>query len=350
MTLTQTAELTKKVIAILSIMIVVGTLSFITYQVWHSYYIANLPLVEEKPTTAWGQLPPPDFPSSSVSSSNFSYSLDTSTGGLPKVGIDSGFDKILKVFFIVKSSATLLSPERSQTLAQKLNILTDPQIISETKYKFIQDNKTLSVDLDSGNFTYKNEATASTREALDTDDQMVTGFEQVLTTLGVLTDDLKKGRAKITLLKPDGNSLVPTLLRAEATAVQISLWPQDVDKKPIFTPGFNKALVNATVVKSAQDLENYLSIQFTNYPIDTSTVSTYPIKTPEVAYNDLKSGKGVVVLEPQKAQVSISSVYLGYYLSENYNPYLEPVFVFEGQNFVAYVAAIPDDFIAAGAR
>ncbi len=239
----------------------------------------------------------------------------------------------------------MLSPEKSQNLAAKFNINTNPQILSDTKYQFTDQSKTLTVDLDTGNFLYRKEATVSGKETLNDDDKLVSGFEKTLDSLGIPISDLTKGRTKITLLKSNGNTLVPTNLRAEAQAAQISLWPQNIDQKSIFTSDFNKALVNATIVKSATDLADYISIQFTDYPIDTTTFATYPLKSPEVAYADLKSGKGVVVLEPTKPQVSVSSVYLGYYLSDNYNPYLEPIYVFEGQDFVAYVPAVSDEFI-----
>ncbi len=345
MTLSQTASLTKKIITLSSLILFFGIVSFIGYKVWHAYYIAHLPPIEEKPDTKFGMLPMPDFPTSSVSSSNYSYSLDTSTGSLPKIGIDSGFDKIIKVYFITKSFSTLLSPEKSQNLAAKFNINAEAKILSEIKYSFSDQGKSLTVDLDTGNFLYNKEATVSGKETLDSDDQLVSGFEQTLSNLGVFTDDIKKDRTKITLLKSEGNNLVATNLRAEAQAVQISIWPQNIDKKSIFTSDFNKALVNAIVVKSAVDLNNYISIQFTNFPVDATTFATYPTKTAESAYGDLKSGKGVIVLEPAKPRVSISSVYLGYYLSDNYNPYLEPIYVFEGQNFVGYVPAITDEFL-----
>lgn len=345
MTLSQTAILTKRIITISSVILLLGIVSFTSYKLWHAYYIAHLPPIEEKPDTKFGLLPQPTFPTSSVSSSNYSYSLDTSTGSLPKIGIDPGFDKIIKVYFITKSFSTLLSPEKSQNLAAKFNINSEPQILSDVKYSFSDQGKSLTVDLDTGNFLYNKEATISGKETLDSDDQLVSSFEQTLSNLGLFTDDIKKGRTKITLLKSPGNNLIATNLRAEAQAVQISIWPQNIDKKSIFTPDFNTALVNAIVVKSAADLSNYISIQFTNFPIDTTTFATYFTKTPEAAYGDLKSGKGVVVLEPLRPQVSISSVYLGYYLSDNYNPYLEPIYVFEGQNFVAYVPAITDEFL-----
>lgn len=345
MTLSQTASLAKKIIALSGIIFFIGTVSFIGYKIWHAYYIANLPPIEEKPDTKFGILPYPDFPTSAVSSSNFSYSIDTSTGNLPKLGIDAGFDKIIKVYFIPKSYSSLLSPQKSQELANKFNMLSNPQILSETKYRFSEGSKTLTVDLDTNNFLYTKEASVSSKVSLDEDERLVLGFETILSNLGVMTDDLKKGRTKVTLLKSDGKNLIPTTLRTEAQAAQISLWIQNIDKKSIFTPDFNKGLVYSIVSPISSDLENYSVLQFNLYPIDTSTYATYSIKTAEIAYNDLKSGKGIVILQPSKPQVSISSVYLGYYLPNNYTPYLQPIYVFEGQNFVAYIPAITDEFI-----
>lgn len=347
MTLTQTAIITKQIITITVLALVVGIISFIGYKIWSAYYLANLPPQEEKADTKFGVLPYPDFPKKGVSSSNFSYSLDTTTGGLPKIGFDPGFEKIIKVYFIVKPYATLLSPERSQALAEKFNVTASPEILSETNYRFKDQGKILTMDLDSGNFTYTKEATPSAKESLDGDDKMVADFENLLSILGVLKDELARSRTKVTLLKTEGDKLVPTTLRTEASAAQISLWPEGLDKKGVFTSDFNKALVNSTVVKSASEIENYLSLNFTFWLIDTTTFATYPTKSAEVAFDDLKSGQGVVIVEPTKPQVSITSVYLGYFLSENYSPYFQPIYIFEGPNFVAYVPAVSEQFISA---
>lgn len=343
MTLSQTAILTKQIITISIIALILGTVSFIGYKIWYAYYLANLPPVEEKPDTKFGILPYPDFPVAGVSSSNFSYSVDTTTGGLPKVG-DGGFEKIIKVYFITKSFATLLSPEKSQFLAEKFKITTPPQILSETNYRFTDGTKTLDVDLDSGNFVYRNEATISAKESLDDDNKLVSDFEIILKNLGILKPDLEKARTKVMLLKREGDTLIPTTLRTESIAAQISLWQNPLENMAIFTPDFNKSPVNAEVFKSSDELENYLSLTFIYFPVDTSTFATYPIKTVEMAFDDLKSGKGVVVIEPLRPNVSITSVYLGYFLSENYTPYLLPIFVFEGPNFAAYVSAVTEQF------
>lgn len=340
MTLTQTAILVKQIIKISAIALVLFTVSFTGYRIWLSYYLAHLPPVEEKPDIKFGALPLPDLPKSNVSAANFTYSLDTATGSLPKIGVDSGFEKIIKVYFVTQTFATFLSPDRSQALAEKFGFTSLPEILSETKYRFRNQSKSLTIDLDNGNFSYTKEVPVSTKINPDDDAKLVSDFKQILSFLGVFKDDLNDARFKVTLLKTEGGKLIPTALRSETEAIQISLWAASIDKKSIFTADFNKSLINATIINKADQLDNYLSLNFTYYPIDTTTFATYPTKKAETAFEDLKAGKGTIIVNPDKSQISVTSVYLGYFLPENYSPYLQPIFIFEGPNFVAYVSAI----------
>ncbi|MBI2334375.1 hypothetical protein HYU96_01105 [Candidatus Daviesbacteria bacterium] len=320
MTLTQIAVFTRRTIVLSAAALILTIVGFIGYKIWLNYYLSTLPPVEEVPDTKFGSLPSLEFPATGVSSSNFSYSLDTATGGLPKVGQDPGFGKIIRVYFIVKTYATFLSAQRSQDLAEKLGIKTSAQIVSETNYVYKQDNKILEVNLDSGNFKFKNEATPEAKP-LNEESRLATDFKNVLSFLGILKEELKSGRSQV-------------------AGSQISIWPKDIDGKAIFTPEFNKSLINATVSGPAGNLENYLSLEFTFFPIDESTYATYPLRRAEEAFEDLKQGKGVVMIEPAKPQVSITSVNLGYYLAESYTPYLQPIYIFEGPQFVAFASAI----------
>lgn len=348
MTLTQTAILVKQIILISTIALILGIIGFVSYKVWYANYLKNLPVVEEKPDVKFGILPTLEFPATAVSPSNFTYSIETVTGGLPKLGIDPGFEKNIRVYFMTQTFATLLSSERSENLAEKFGISTKPEILSETKYKFIDQNKSLLADLDTGNFSYNKEASVSGKTDLDDDNKLVSDFEQILSSIGVLKEDLRQGRTKVTLLKLLEKEFVPTQLRAETTAALISLWPAAVDKKPIFTGNYNQSLVSGVVIGVANDLNNYLTLDFTYYPIDASTFATYPVKSPQQALEDLKGGKGVVVVEPSKPQVVITSAYLGYYLPQKYSPYLQPIYVFDGPQFTALVPAISSEYQSAG--
>ena len=121
----------------------------------------------------------------------------------------------------------------------------------------------------------------------------------------------------------------------------ITLWPSDIDSKPIVTPNFKRSLVYASLsTQPADKIENFIQINFTFWPVDITSFATYPVKTPEEALNDLKNGKGIVIVEPSTPRASISDIYLAYYQSEIYTPYLQPIYVFEGPEFVGFIAAI----------
>jgi len=328
MTLTQAAKFTKIAVFLLTLSIVASSTFYIGYKIWYTRYLASLPPVEEKPDPKFGILKTPYLPASAVSSSNFSYSIDTATGNLPL------FEKIAKIFIMPPNTITLLAGEKSQGLAQKFNLDPTPQILSETKYKYVNPNASLTVDLDTGNFSYTKEATKSATATIeDSNDQLTNGFKITLNSLGILPDMLKNGPTKVIFLDQNKHT------------AQISLWPQDIDKKPVLTADRDKALVRAQVIQSANDLGSYISLNFTFWPVDTTSYATYPLKSTQEAFDGLRSGQGAILVTPTSAQVSIVNIFLAYYQSDQYSPYLQPIYVFEGPNFLAFVPAITDSFL-----
>lgn len=334
MTLTQTAHVTKISILVFIAMSILGLSSYIGYRIWYTHYLASIPPVEQKPDLKFGALPNLDLPKSQVSSANFTYSLNTTTGSLPS------FDKLIKVYFIPPQQATFLAADKTQAIAQKFNVQATAQPLSDTKYLFNQDTKSLTISLDSGNLNYINNATPSANQTLASDDSLINNFTSLLTGLGVLKDHLNDKHTKVELLKIQDNLLVTADSRSQAQAANLYLWPQDIDQKPILTGDFGKSLISGEASSSAQSLDNYYSINFTYWPVDTTNFATYQLKPIQSAFDDLKGGKGIVVVAPPNPAVAITSIYLAYYESQNYQAYLQPIYVFEGQGFVAYVPAI----------
>lgn len=342
MTLTQTAILTKNFIIFSAITLIVSIAGYTSYKIWYTYYyLPSLPPVEEKPDTKFGVLPYPEFPSADVSSSNFSFSLDTTTGGFPK------FEKLIKVYFMPQPFASLLSGEKSKSLAKKFNITTEPEVLSETEYLFKEDIKSLRVNLDSGNFIYQNEATKSGEEKLlAKEEELTENFKNLLQSFNLLPENFAGSKSKINLLKVEEDDFTAADSQSEAQAAKISIWPQDLDLKPIITDSNLISLVNAVITNFGRDLEDYFEINYTVWPIDTETFATYPLKPAETAFADLQSGKGIVITKPNKqTRISITSVVLAYFLPKNYSPYLQPVFVFEGPEFIALVPATVEQFL-----
>lgn len=340
MTLAQTAVFTKRAIVVFFLLIFLGISSFVGFKFYSAYKLANTPPVEIKPDLKFGQLPPIDLPTSSNSGSNFSYSIDTTTGNLPT------FDKLIKVYYIPKTFATLLASERAAALAKNFGIDSQPEVLSDTKYRFSATGKSVTVNLDTENFEYSKEASNSaTADILDSDDKLITGFQSLLGRIGSGKDTLGGEPYNIELYKFNAGKLVPATSRVDAEAALISLWPHDIDQKKVVTPQTNQSLVSAIVDKNSNNVENYMSLKFTFWPIDVTEFATYPLKTGDQALDDLKFGRGSIINIPPTPNVSITKVTLAYFESQTYTQYLQPVFLFEGPGFTAYVPAIQDAYV-----
>ncbi|MBI2596066.1 hypothetical protein HYW46_05025 [Candidatus Daviesbacteria bacterium] len=335
MTLTETASLTKKLI----ILSVILSIALIGGGIWFQIYQRNRPKpppVEEKPDVLWSILPKPNLPLTSVSSANYSYTLDTTTGSVPK-----DLPKIMKVYFIPQLGTTLLAADKARELAADFKFTNGPDILSNTKYRFTDEGGgEFIVDLSSSNFQYKHSIATDSPllqdETLGDESRIKTDFMSYLRRKNLLREGLSEGRVKISF-----NKSTPK----ESSSAAISLWQEDVDGHEIITDRFTKGLINGVVTKFKDELQKFLELEYIFWPIDQTNFSTYPIKNAEVAFTRLQNGQGAVVIEPKKAQVSINKIGLVYFLSEDYSQYLQPVFLFEGEQFAALVPAITDEYL-----
>lgn len=325
MTLTQAAQLTKKTLLSLIILSILGISGFIGYQIWYQNYLRSQPTREVKAEEKFGSLPKLNIPAQAVSSSHYTYSLETITGSLP-----TDLPKILKVYFIPQTGISLIAPKKAQELAKKLGYNLGPEILSQTVYKYTDETGSfVTIDLNTGSFKIQKvikiiteqESTPSAKTIIQHDQIRIVGdFKNFLAAKGLLPDELNRGPNKII------NN-------------EINLFPADFDGLKIVTPYLNRSLIRAILTEVPSE-EKYSSINYTYWTIDKTESSSYKLKKVEDAFNELKSSRGFVIIEPSKLQVSISNIYLAYYQSEQYSPYLQPIYVFEGPNFASYVSAI----------
>ncbi len=334
MTLTETARLTKIIILMGAVLLVVSVSGWISFQFWYyRYYLPNKPPVEVPPETKFGILPKPIFPLTSVSSSNYSYSLDTETGELPK-----DIPKLAKVFFIPQLGTTLLAPNKARSLATSLGFEIGPETISPTIYKFKdKQGGDLTIDINSGNFSFNRAVATPSAKVTEIPDEgnVIESFKGFLSNRTLLKPSLQNGQVRVSY---DNFSI------KESKSAQISLWPEDIEGLKIVTPSFQKGLIQATLAWTGRDFD-YTSLNYIFWEPDQQNSSTYLIKSADLAFSDLKGGKGHVIVEPKSARASISSVYLAYYEPYEYSQYLQPVYVFEGDDFIGYVPAVSDQYL-----
>lgn len=333
MTLTQVATITRRGVIAFVAFLILGTIAGIGYRVYYNYYISTLPPVVEKPDLKFGVLPKIVFPKSTISSSNFSYTIATETGAFPQL------PNIIKVYFLPKANiVSLLAPNESAQLASKFGFTGTREILTPTTYRYADSNKnSFTIDLITGNFNYQKQI-ASPSAKLDTtfanQDNLITTFKGLLQSTNLLNEDLQKGRGLVTY-----NKSAPTT----STSASVSLWPQDIDGLKIVTASASAGLVRTTAINTNVETDRFPILNYVYWQVDKTTVASYPLQPVENAFAKLQSGQGFISQIPAKPQVSISNVTLAYFEPEDYAPYLQPVYVFEGPGFTGLVPAIKSD-------
>lgn len=338
MTLTETAIFTKKALLVGAIFSVVMVFAWAGYQYWYfQVYLPNQPVVEEKPDERFGPLPKIELKENIADSKAYNYKLDTDTGGLP-----DKIPKLYKVYSIAQLATDLLALDRAKSLAGLIGFNRGSQAISATQYKFLDQNGgELSINLDTGNFSMSRPIASGSadaiegRESFQDSDKIASDFKSYLSGKNLLKEQLRDGRVKVLYDRSQG----------DPNKAIINIWQSDVDETPLVTPTFTEGLVKGMVTNFREENKRYVYLNYTFWPIDLQNSSTYPIKTPDEAYTNLQEGKAMVPMSQAKTGgfVSITKIYLAYFLNSEFIPFLQPVYVFEGPEFVGYVAAVRDE-------
>lgn len=303
-------------------------------------YKASLPRPVEAPpapTFKFGTLPKPIFPQSITQTQNYTFTLDTDTGNLPK-----NIPTIAKVYVVPQLGATFLAADRVKQLAEKFGFTIGPEILTSSTHRFSDPTGgVMTINLETGNFYFERAEAYPSAETqnliIDDQTKIAQEFKSFLSSKGLLKKDLQNGRAQVKY---------NTLTQKESSHASISMWPNKLDELEIVTPKFYAGLVNADLSKFGKDEEKYIQLNYVYWEPDQTNFSTYAIKSPQTAFEELKNNQGVIVADAKNPAVSITSVRLAYYEPEEYPTYLQPIYVFEGPDFIAYVPAITSDYLS----
>lgn len=293
------------------------------------------------PTVTFGKLPTIPFPvSKSIDGINFN--LETASGIFPETPTQA------TVYVMPKPAPSLTSLEKATGYASKLGYDPQPEQVSQTLYRFKHKNtpSTLEFDIATNTFSISYDLAQDT-SPLDripsAAEVAVSEVKSYLKSADLLPEDLN-GATSHEFLKITENSLGPALGQSDADLVKVNLYRNELSELPTVTPRFNEANVWFLVSGARERERQVIAAEYHYFPVDESQSSTYPIKTPEEAWNDLKSGKGYVISQPS-GNVTVRKIYLAHYDPGVPADFYQPVFVFEGDNdFVAYVPAVTNDY------
>lgn len=338
MSLTQVAYTSRNLIKFGGIGVVALILLWTTVTTGYRIYRSRHPIYYA-PTVKYGVLPKIVFPDKEKTTKNFTFELPDDT--VPS------FNDQAKVYIIYRPNTTFLALQEDTETAKSFGFADNPVEIKTGIYEFkdTTNNKTLTVNVLDGDFKitypYASDQMLLTETSVPNKSNAIEIASNFLSKGNKLTDDLKDGEKNVSYWKIDSGTLKSVSSQSEANAIRVDFYRKDFDDLSLVSSNFGQASISVLISGSTVEAKKIIEVNFKDINIDRESYSTYPIKTGEEAINDLKSGNYWTTRDIADANVVIRKMYLAYYEPTTLTNYLQPIFVFEGDNnFVAYVSAV----------
>ena len=302
------------------------------------------PTPPPRPAVAFGKLPAPLFPAKKTNP-KITYSVDTLTGTLPS------FPDRVKIYMTIGAKPNLLAFENMQKKVANLGFNSQGTQVSTDTYQWQTQEpmvKKLTVDIFSYDFSLTSSfiQDSQNQSFLNSQDQSnaintATSFIESITSI---PQDLDMAKTKTSLFTIQNKDIAPVTKVSLAKIIKVDFFQKDIDQLPIFYPN-NSTMSMLLGRKTGEDLQ-VVEGEFVHQSISNDG-STYPIKSADEAFSQLKLGNAYIVSDPKNSNnINIKKVTLGYYLGELRQDYLLPVIVFEDDfGFTAFVSAVKDEWV-----
>lgn len=260
-----------------------------------------------------------------------------------------------KVYFIPPTTPRFGYRQKAFLMAKTLGFDTEA-----AKYKLIdkiatfEDQRSrLKIDISNFNFSYEYDFTQDEElfsgAYIPSQREIENKAIDLLKAVGRYPDELARGKtsARYFLYQPADKALIPVKRPQEANVVEIDFYRPNIDEFDIVSERFFSSQ-NYVVMVFRQNESKIIKTQVQFFEKSDEQVGVYGLKTGDKAFDDLKSGKNLIVSGSSRTgEVKIKTMFLGYLDPSTYQEYLQPVYVFLGEgDFVAYVSAVVDQYSA----
>ena len=304
------------------------------------------------PDVKFDKLPSPQFPFK-LSTSGMHFTLENIEGKPPET------TSAAKVYSIPKTVPSFLSDEKAQKFAMKLGFTLSPDDISSTYYHYtdpIDSNRTLIFDIANMNFKLKYDYSKNQSKVFDqgsilSKERTISEVKNFIRYNNLFDDAILNGIITTNFYKldPIQNKLVSSTSLSTTQAVRVNFNRNDLDKMQIVSPIFGESYNYALYTFSLQIKPPIIELSYAFWPIDYNKYATYPLRSGQQAWKDLIDGYALVSKmgnNKKEDNIIIRKIYLAYYDSEEPQAFLQPIFIFEGDNdFAAYLPAISPQWL-----
>lgn len=351
--LTEISIVTKKAAFWLVIVFITYIILKFSFDAFVIYWKKTHPVPLTPPDVRFGKLVAPDFSFVSTSSSGLKFKLQNVEGLPIKDATAAG-----RVYSMPKKLPTLLDTQKVRDFVAKIGFTDPEEPLSSTLYRFTDPKdklRTLEIDTTNRNFKlkydYKNNPAVFTGGTVADKDAAIKEVKDYITFNSLFDGSVLKGKitAKLLTYNPQTQTAGAASSLSDTNLLKINFFKNDLDGKKILPPGYTESYNFALYTPSSMVDKRILEIFYTFWPIDSDDFATYPLRSSEAAWQDLADGYAFVIKlgnNNSSDQIIIRNIYLAYYDSEEPQNYLQPVYVFEGDNdFVAYLPAISSDWL-----
>lgn len=278
----------------------------------------------------------------------FSYTLDT-VEGEPVSASESA-----KVYLIPPGNTRFGYREKIYLMAKNLGFNT-----TAVKHKLVgkeasfADNKQqLTIDVTNYNFSYQYQMATNESFLMNTVVPERSEIENkaidFLKNIGRYPSELSQGKTNLIYLSYDAPTKTVSIVSQPSFAnmIEVDFYRPDIDIFPIVSPSYFNSQ-NYLVMVFQESGFKVVKAQVKFFEKSDQEVGVYPIKSGTVAWEELKNGQGTIVSAPtDKTSIKIKKMFFAYFDPDIYQDYLQPVYVFLGENnFVGYVSAVTNEYL-----
>lgn len=310
------------------------------YQRAHPPYVA--------PTVRFGVLDKIVFPQKEFQKRNFVAELPNDE--FPK------FKDQANVYVIYRPKSMVMALEFGKKTAALMDFTGEPQQISTGVYRFSDSARSSNLEMNVLESSFKMSYPYLTDQLLQNPEKMPSREEAIsqakayLQRAEKLTPDLENGTQEVSFWKISYSGLQKVEGLSEANIVRVDFFRQNLaDGITIVSTQPGESPVSVLVSGSTVNNKKIVEVNYKHVEVDTTdnSASTYPIKSVQTAFEELKAGNYWPASDSNSQDVVIRKVYLAYFEPVTLTQFLQPVYVFEGDNknnFVGYVPAVSDNY------
>jgi len=284
-----------------------------------------------------------------LASSSADFVLDT-IEGQPITATDTA-----KIYFLPPSYSRLKFLQQIYLMAKAVGFDTEnvKHSLVNTEATFDDGQQKMTIDITNFNFSYEYKLRELNRDnffensRLPNEGEIQNKAANFLNAVGRYPEELAQWKRNLVYLtyEPDSQTIIIVPQSAVSNIVEVDFYRADIDNFPIVSPKYFNS-PNYVMIAFSKDGFRIVKAQVNFFERSKDQVGIYPIKTGEAAWQELKNNQEIVINPASGKTVNIKKMFLGYFDPDVYQNYLQPVYVFLGDNnFVGYVAAIDNKYL-----